>query len=135
MKLIAIFIFALIVNAEENTLIFTRENAWDCIMNVVDIDNDKAITVSEINAAKDKYMYWYEKVIGYLPFLPTVDVVMNDCDANRDGKVDATDYELKKLYCIPYNDPLKNWTVKSDALYYVKKFCDRAAGVLNKSVY
>jgi hypothetical protein len=61
--------------------------------------------------------------------------MMHDCDANGDGAIDAADFAAKSQYCLPYKDPERNWQVDSNALCMVKTFCDRAAGILNKTVY
>ena len=126
-----------IINTEgvDNECNFNRKQAWSCAMNVVDTDNNGKVTTMEIEAAESTYMYWYEKVLGYLPFMPTTADIIHDCDANGDGMIDASDYEATKKYCMPYMDPKNNWETKSDALCYVKVFCDRAAGVLGKKVY
>lgn len=127
--LIVILLFFTLSNA------FTREQAWSCAMNVVDTNHDGKIDASEIEATKSKYLYWYERAGGFLVGATSVDAVMKDCDANGDRLIDATDYEAKKLYCMPYKDPKKNWEVDSNALSMVKVFCDRAAGILGKEVY
>ena len=114
---------------------FTREQAWSCAMNVVDTNHDGKIDADEIEATKSRYLYWYERAGGFLVGATSVKSVMKDCDANGDNMIDATDYEAKKLYCMPYKDPLKNWEVDSNALSMVKVFCDRAAGILGREVY
>lgn len=114
---------------------FTREQVWTCAMNVVDTNKDGYLDGLEIDAAKQKYLYWYERALGYIAGPTQLSVVMHDCDADLDGRISHADYEAKKLYCMPYMDPKKNWRVESNALCLVKKFCDRAAQVLNKPVY
>ena len=114
---------------------FSREQAWSCAMNVVDTNKDNKMDGPEIEAAKQKYLYFYERALGWIAGPTQVSAVMHDCDANGDHAVDATDFEQKKLYCMPYMDPKTHWTVESNALCLIKKFCDRAATVLKKPVY
>lgn len=115
---------------------FTREQAWDCVENVVDTDSNQKIDPMEIEAAKAKYLYFYEKLIGWIIGPTTVHHIQATCDSNGDGLIDSNDYDAMKNTCMPYYDPkYPGEKIEIDALCKFKGFCDRAAGMLNKKVY
>lgn len=118
-----------------NGITFEREQAWLCVINVVDTDNNGYIDGAEIDASKAKYLYWYERTLGWIVGPTRVSEVMKACDANEDGKIDLDDYQATKYMCMPYMEPLKDWKEPSDALCRIKSFCDRAAKILKKTVY
>lgn len=118
-----------------NGVTFKREQAWTCCVNVCDTDNSGDIDGPEIEACKSKYLYWYERALGWIVGPTKVSEVMKACDSNGDKKIDIDDYDAQKYYCMPYMEPLKEWKEPSEALCRIKSFCDRAAAILEKKVY
>lgn len=114
---------------------FTRQQAWTCAMRAMDTNNDGALDGVEIDAAKAKYLYWYERSLGWIMGPTKVENVMKKCDSNGDNRVDSTDFAAMKYTCMPYMDPDYNWERPCEALCRVKTLCDRATVILHKPTY
>lgn len=103
---------------------FTRAHAIDCVLRYVDISpRDGFVTALEIDAAKERYLTWYERGAAYL--VQTTSTIIHDCDfAPRDGKLSRRDMELSNATCIGTPvllDKLKTY------------LCDRAAARENSA--
>jgi len=120
---------------------FSREEAWVCMMNIVDTNSDKRITGEEIEAAENKYIpawkRWAMKAVSWFVEAIRVSHIMKDCDADQDGYVTLDDYASTHAMerCMPYMNPDKQWSEPSPALCYMKTFCDNAASILHRKVY
>lgn len=120
---------------------FTREQAWTCIINVADTDNDRTISPAEIEAAEYNYIptwkRWALKAIAVMVTGMRVSHIMLDCDSDGDGYISLADFssEHGTQYCMPYMDPATKWTTTSPALCYMKTFCDGAAAQKGVKVY
>lgn len=120
---------------------FNREQAWLCIENVVDTNNDKRISAEEIEQAEYVYIpawkRWALKALSYVVEAMRVSHIITACDSDGDGYITLDDYGSKhgKGWCMPYMDPDTQWTEVSPGLCYMKQFCDNAATILGKRVY
>lgn len=120
---------------------FTREQAWVCMMNIVDVNNDRRITGAEITEAEYKYIptwkRWAMKAVAWFVKAIRVETIMADCDKDGDGYVTLDDYasEHDLGHCMPYMNPDTQWSTPSPALCYMKQFCDNAASILGRRVY
>lgn len=127
--------------AQCGTETFSREQAWVCLMNIADTNNDKRISAQEIEAAEYAYIptwkRWAMKAVSWFVEAIRVSHIMKDCDQDKDGYVTLDDYSSShdKGWCLPYMNPDKQWKEPSPALCYMKQLCDNAASILRKKVY
>jgi len=86
----------------------TREGAIECGLKYTDVDPvDGVVSMHEIQIARYRALGKYRKLLAPLLWfgeklgaVETVEQVLLDCDANRDGVIDADDYRASEATCL-----------------------------------
>jgi len=90
---------------------WTKDTVHLCLTEYVDSNHDDAVSVKEMEDARQKYAPWYLRTK-----LTTVADMFKDCDYNKDGLITARDVQLAVKTCLP----------EQYQICRVKWFCDRA---------
>lgn len=85
----------------------SREDAQKCLVNYVDLDSNLEITQDEIDAARDRNLYAYEKFATWLLNAADNDEIMRKCDADGDRIITPTDFEVTLHTCLAKCDSIQ----------------------------
>jgi len=77
----------------------SREQAQQCLVKYVDLNGDMEITQEEIDAARDRNLYYYEKFATWILNVDNEEI-MRKCDADGDRKITPTDFEATSDTCL-----------------------------------
>ena len=103
----------------DSSCTYSRADAVACFARHVDTNKDGVISVTEVEAAKDRYTGRLMKAIEWLVSWK-IDIltekILSDCDYNHDGKFVADDFLRSYKTCVP----------TQAGLCMIKKVCDGA---------
>ena len=105
-----------------------------CIQQYVDTNRDDGVTEQEIDAAKSRYMHWWEKLVDNVVNAGSSLDIRKRCDLNENGKIDVDDLIVWNHECSKFpNDAAADaYTGKlclcnCEAIDAISKYiCDRA---------
>lgn len=106
---------------------FTRADALRCIKRYIDTNHDDKITLTELEAARSKYMTGIQKAGAWIASWFTDELsnetILRNCDYDGDGVFTPHDFEQATKKCLP----------DQHALCLVKGACDKAAAAATSS--
>ena len=97
----------------------SREDAKECLLKYVDIDKNKQIDQNEIDAARSRNLYFYEKALAWIVATDNTEI-MRKCDFNKNGVITLDDFEKSKGTCLSKCESI------AKLFYYV---CDREKNI------
>jgi hypothetical protein len=112
----------------------TGADIVSCIKNVVDADQDDRVTAAEIDAAKSKYMHWYEKAFSFVLKRGNSELIVQRCDTDGDAQISIDDLLHWNRACQQYSTEKQveeagdTCMCNCEAIDSISKFiCDRAS--------
>lgn len=112
----------------------TSLSVVSCIHDYVDTNHDDGITEEEIDAAKDKYMHWYELLFDNIVSSGSSKDIRMRCDVNNNELIDVDDLIAWSHECAQYTTDEEASAQKGklclcncEAIDTISKYiCDRA---------
>lgn len=105
----------------DDSCVFTREDAIDCLAKHVDTDHNGWISAQELDTARRRYAGPVLKmatfVLGALHFDVSTETTFKNCDFDHDGHLTADDFRKSVKTCLP----------DQRGMCILKSVCDRAA--------
>jgi hypothetical protein len=107
-----------------------------CMKRYVDLNRDDGVSDSEIDAAKKKYMRWYEKLVDSIVNAGSSKDIRTRCDLNKNGKIDVDDLIAWNHRCSQYGSDAEASShtgelclCNCESINSISKYiCDRAKG-------
>ena len=93
----------------------TRADAHACALKYGDSNGDGRISREEIDNLRSRSLHYWETAISWIAG-KNADAILNDCDVNGDGYLDADDFNQSADACLATCKDI------TDFFYYV---CDR----------
>lgn len=93
--LLAIFQYAMAGDARCE---YNRPSIVACLFKNVDVNHDGSMTKKEIHASVDSRLGWWKRQL--FNTMGGANMVMNKCDANKDGRVSRDDLQKTRMVCL-----------------------------------